>query len=358
MDAAGTSEEPFDFTRHRLEATHEYQKVRPLYKRYAWAINAILRQSLNNAGIKIASIEDRAKTIDSFGEKASEPSSTKPNVPKYTEPLKQITDLAGVRIITFFPRTIQDVDRIINSEFEVLEKNDKSEVLREEERFGYQSIHYLVKMKPNRICLPEYCQYDQLIAEIQVRTILQHAWAEIEHDIQYKSVEIIPTEIHRRFTTLAGLIEITDREFQAIQDADTELTQKARESVEEGRLDEIEITPDALKAYLDKKLGSDGRMTEWSYEWEARMLRKLGFTNFHQIDECISDFDDDHISKIVWGYRQGQMNRFDDVLLAGMGEEFINRHTWANEKWFVDARKNRLEYFKSLGIQIKNYIPS
>lgn len=358
MDSVSSTEEQFDFTRHRLEATHEYQKVRPLYKQFAWAINAILRQSLINTGIKVASIEDRAKTIDSFGDKASEPSATNPNLPKYKDPLREITDLAGVRIITFFPRIIHDVDSIINSEFEVLEKSDKSEILREEERFGYQSIHYLVKMKPNRIGLTEYCQYDQLVAEIQVRTILQHAWAEIEHDIQYKSVEIIPTEIHRRFISLAGLIEIADREFQAIQDADKLSTQKARKSVEEGKFDEIEITPDALKTYLDKKLGSDGRMTDWSYEWEVKMLRKLGFTNFHQIDECISEFDDDQISRVIWGYRQGQLNRFDDVLLAGMGEKFINRHPWATEKWFVEGREKRLKDFQSSGIVVKNYDPS
>lgn len=117
-----------------------------------------------------------------------------------------------------------------------------------------------------------------------MRTILQHAWAEIEHDIQYKSVETIPSLIRRRFMSLAGLLEIADREFQAIQNEDEQLRQEARISVVEGQLEKVEITPDALKAYLDKTLGSDGRMTDWSYQWTARMLRRMGFTNFKQID--------------------------------------------------------------------------
>jgi len=358
MDAPAASEVQFDFNHHRSEAIREYQQKRQLYKRYAEQIKAILRESLNRARIRIASVEERAKTVDSFADKASEPSSTNPNLPKYPIPIKDITDLAGVRIITFFPRAVDEVDGIIESEFEVIEKSDKSDILREEERFGYQSVHYLVKLKANRIALPEYCQFDGLIAEIQVRTILQHAWAEIEHDIQYKSVEIIPTEIHRRFIALAGLIEIADREFQAIQDADNELTQKARESVEEGRLEEIEITPDALKAYLDKKLGSDGRVSAWSYEWEARILRKMGFTNFSQIDECISGFDDDQISRIVWGNRQGQLNRFDGILLAGMGENYIKLHTWADQDWFVEGRTQRIAELRKLGIEIGNYKPT
>ena len=88
----------------------------------------------------------------------------------------------------------------------VHEKSNKADTLQLEERFGYQSVHYLVALKEDRTSLSEYLQYKGLIAEIQVRTILQHAWAEIEHDIQYKSSETIPQPIRRRFMQLAGLL--------------------------------------------------------------------------------------------------------------------------------------------------------
>ena len=103
-----------------------------------------------------------------------------------------------------------------------------------EERFGYQSEHYLVRLSNKRTALPEYNPHLGLVAEVQVRTILQHAWAEIEHDIQYKSSITIPNTIRRRFMALAGVLEIADREFQAIQDEDKLLKQQARTSVEEG----------------------------------------------------------------------------------------------------------------------------
>jgi ppGpp synthetase/RelA/SpoT-type nucleotidyltranferase len=96
-----------------------------------------------------------------------------------------------------------------------MEKSDKAQALLEDEKFGYASIHYLVRLKVNRTDLSEYSRFKGLVAEIQVRTILQHAWAEIEHDIQYKSA--IPSSIRRRFMSLAGMLEIGDREFQAIQ---------------------------------------------------------------------------------------------------------------------------------------------
>ncbi len=357
MDEGGPSEPQFDYIRYESEATLEYRKKRPIFERYSEVVKAILVESLSEAGIKVATIEERAKSIESFSDKVSLRSTINQDLPKYKEPLKEITDLAGIRVITFFPRTINEVDRIIKSEFEVLEKSDKSDILKEEERFGYQSIHYLVKLNQKRIYLPEYSQYNGLVAEIQIRTILQHAWAEIEHDIQYKSVDTIPTEIHRRFIGLAGLIEIADREFQAIQDADIELTQKARESVNEGRLDDVEITPDALRAYLDKKLGADGRMNASSYDWTARMLRKMGFINFHQIDECISGFNDDKISFILNGYRQGQISRFEDLLLAGMGENFIKRHPRGGGEWYSQYRHKHLMKLKNLGIETKDYLP-
>ncbi len=81
-----------------------------------------------------------------------------------------------------------------------------------------------MKLAPQRALLPEYERSADSITEIQVRTVLQHAWAEIEHDIQYKSASVIPAEIRRRFMSLAGMLEIADRESQAIQDADKRLS--------------------------------------------------------------------------------------------------------------------------------------
>jgi putative GTP pyrophosphokinase len=206
--------------------------------------------------------------------------------------------------------------------------------------------------------LPEYNRFDNLVAEIQVRTILQHAWAEIEHDIQYKSTDTIPSLIHRRFMSLAGLIEIADREFQAIQDEDERLRKQARKSVNLGNLENVEITPDALKAYLDKKLGSDGRMTEFSYQFEARILRQLGFKNLKQIEECIYKYDDDNLSRILYGTRQGQITRFEYQLLAGMGENYIKLHPWAKLQWFEDTQKRDLEKLIKSGIKIGSYLPN
>lgn len=158
---------------------------------------------------------------------------------------------------------------------------------------------------------------------------------------------------------LAGLLEIADREFQAIQDEDERLATEARKSVQEGKLERVEITPDALKTYLDKKLGADGRMTDFSYQWTAKLLHHLGFADFKEIEECISGYDHDQLSRILWGTRQGQLSRFEYLLLlAGMGENFIKFHSWKDQDWFIKGRQKDLGELREAGIAVGAYLPT
>ena len=350
---------PFDFAMHRQQAVDVYQGLQGLYADFAGAVYAILDTCIRNATISVHSIQPRAKTVDSFGEKAQTPSDEDPNHPKYERPLEEITDLAGVRVITYFLNTEADIDQIITAEFEVVEKTDRTEVLRREERLGYHSVHYLVRLKRNRHRLPEYGRFAGLVAEIQVRTVLQHAWAEIEHDIQYKSTIALPTEIRRRFMTLAGLLEIADKEFQAIHDDSSRLQEAARASVAAGRFVDVEVTPDALKAFLDRRLGADGRVADWSYSWTARLLNRLGFTDLQQLNDALAGYDDDGVSRAIHGNRQGQLTRLDDVLLASMGTVYLERHPWSKEvnSWFEPLVRRRLDSLRAASVTIGSFRP-
>lgn len=350
----------FDFELHKINAIEQYQKVRPIYEAFALAVKSILEKKLMSAAIKYHSIEARAKDIDKFGEKAAKHSLENINEPKYINPLIEITDLAGIRIITFFLETINEVDRILYEEFDIIEKSDKNDILEIEEKLGYQSVHYLAKLKPTRTALSEYSTFQDQIVEIQVRTILQHAWAEIEHDIEYKSSTTIPKMIKRRFMALAGMLEMGDREFQSIHDDNLKLKYNSRQSVNLGKLEGIEITADSLKTYLDKKYGSDGRMTEFSYDLMARYLLKIGFKDLKEVDDCIHDYDDDKISRIIWGIRQGQISRFEDTLLSSIGEEMLNRHPYCtdpqnNTEFWKATFIKKLNTLKSAGIEIGKY---
>lgn len=350
-------EQEFDFESHRQQAVDQYERLRQRYEDCAWAVHSVLKTALEVDGVRVHTLEARAKTTESFGRKAASPSEADPGRPKYPDPLSDITDLAGVRVITLLLDTVERVNALIEREFVVVEKSTKSGLSEEGDRLGYQSVHYLVRFTATRCGLPEYARFEDLITEVQVRTILQHAWAEIEHDIQYKAVETIPSSVRRRFTSLAGLVEIADREFQAISDEDERTRNDARRLVREGHLDRVEVTGDALKAYLDHKYGPDGRMTAFSYGWMTRILKRLGFESLRQLDECIGSYNDDQISRALHGSRQGQLTRLDDVLAAAMGEVYSQRHPWAQTDWgagYVARRQSRL---KDLGIPLGNYDP-
>ena len=351
----GEEEESFDFAEHRRTAVEEYRRIRHRYEGFAQTLADILGQILKATNISVNSVLHRAKEPESFGTKAATPSENNPAEPKYRHPLQDVTDLAGVRIVTFFPRDVANIRECISREFEVVEHIEFSEKLLQGERFGYQSDHYVVRLNSMRTALTEYETFRDLVAEIQVRTILQHAWAEIEHDIQYKSSITIPNTIRRRFMSLAGMLEIADREFQAIQDEDKLLKQKARTSVQEGMYDQVEITADALRSYLDKRIGHDARTTEFSYEYAAGVLHTLGFTTIGQIDTCIEGYDDDRLSRIRWLRRQGVLSRFEDMLLAGMGPIFVQRRT--DHPGWRNSLTTSLDHYREEGVNIRNYDP-
>ena len=351
----------FDFEAHRAEAEDRYRRIRGTYQDFASVVKDILVRALKHQTVLVHSIESRAKEIDSFGKKATLPDPADPENPKYPDPIHDITDLAAARVITFFLSTLQQTDDVITAEFEIIEKNDRGGEATGEARLGYQSIHYLVKLKENRLQLPEYARFRGLIAELQVRTILQHAWAEIEHEIQYKAadVDVLPKSIRRRFLSLAGMLEIGDREFQAIADQHQELQQNARERVASGELEGVEITPDSLQALLDKQYGEDGRMREWSYTFATRLIKRLGFTTLKQVERAMSGYNDDTISRLIHGGRMGQLTRFEDVLLASMGQNFIENHPWypTSSGWFENSCETKLERLKTAGINVGNYDP-
>ncbi len=357
-DAEGRiADETQDVKSLAREARAKYEADRGLYADYARSIENVLSDCLNANKVIRHSITSRAKDPESFERKAAQLSPE--GTAKYSDPLEQITDKAAVRIITYFLNTVDEVEEIIAEQFEVLEQERK--VSDDPTRFGYQSAHYLVKYLRTRTALPEYERFRDRVAEIQVRTILQHAWAEIEHDIQYKASSVLPVTIRRRFAALAGLIEIADREFQAIDTDNRQVQAEARRKIDlGGDLSKVEITEDSLKAYLDKNYFPDGRVSEFSYQWTARLLLRLGFANLAEVEECIEGYDDDNISRIVYGSRQGQLTRFEAVLLAAMGDAFIVGHPWfmdPNVPWFTRRLVTSLDKLQAAGVPIGDFNP-
>ena len=143
---------------------------------------------------------------------------------KYSN-IKEITDIVGFRVITFFEDEIDNISSIIESEFVVDRENsiDKRKV--DYEKFGYQSLHYIVSINESRLKLKEYASFEGIKFEIQIRTILQHSWAEIEHKLGYKSKVTLPNNSKRAFSRIAALLELADSEFLRVRNSIDEYKQ-------------------------------------------------------------------------------------------------------------------------------------
>ena len=184
----------------------------PVYDEFSAHLADLLRDLIRDAGIEVHAVEKRAKSVESFREKINRPGKL------YVNALQEVSDLAGVRVILYYEEDVRKVCRLLEREF-VIERSqsvDKAKVLAEDQ-FGYLSVHYVVRLAKSRQGLPGWATYKELKAELQVRTVLQHAWAAFSHKLQYKKESQIPKQDRRRLVRLAGLLELADDEFSDLK---------------------------------------------------------------------------------------------------------------------------------------------
>ncbi|MBD1231097.1 RelA/SpoT [Acinetobacter seifertii] len=181
------------------------------YKGLAEIIAVTLKNSLVSQKISFVDVPYRHKTKKSFLKKIDDKLTEKDYSPE------SMTDLAGIRVITLIESDVQKVCDLIATMFNVHQADsvNKSEKLGEE-KVGYRSVHFICDVGQDREKLPEFSVYKGLCFEIQIRTALEHAWAEIEHDRGYKLGGKLPSHLNRRFKLLSGLLESADLEFNRL----------------------------------------------------------------------------------------------------------------------------------------------
>jgi putative GTP pyrophosphokinase len=189
----------------------EYDQLESTNAEYVDVLVKLVREMLAHEDIAVLSVTGRVKTRESLQEKLRRPAN------KY-HTLHDVTDVAGVRIICYFADDVDRIGNILESEFDVDAANsvDKRTLL-DSDRFGYLSLHHIVNLTQDRAKLREYRRFAGLPMEIQTRSILQHAWAEIEHDLGYKTTFAVPDLFRRRFARIAGLLELADQEFGEVR---------------------------------------------------------------------------------------------------------------------------------------------
>jgi len=187
----------------------EYRKKYSEFETFTSRLGQLFETILKSGNISYHLVESRTKSIESYCEKINRKQG------KYNQPLNQITDICALRILVYYIDDLEKIEKVLRENFLIDEANsyDAKNNMTENE-FGYLSSHFVVSLKTNRSKLPEWTAYAGLKAEIQVRTVLQHAWAAISHQLEYKKNYEIPSVLKRKLYRLAGLIELADEEFQ------------------------------------------------------------------------------------------------------------------------------------------------
>jgi predicted RNase H-like nuclease/ppGpp synthetase/RelA/SpoT-type nucleotidyltranferase len=280
----------------------------------------LVRGLLDEAGINYLSVTGRTKSIPSFAEKAGR---TKAGTPLYTDPLSQITDQLGVRVITYVRNDVDAVAQVLAEQVIVHDDRDWGQQTAREGRFGYASRHLMIGLDPAREDHPDFAHLRGHATQVQVRTVLQHAWAEFEHDIRYKG--IVPAahvgEFDRRFTLAAGLLELADREFSEIR----ERLRGAPPEVDPATADDDpRLDPRELAAYLAGQYPEAGWSRTDHYTWIAGLLLELGVTSLAELAEVLRTADEATIAaRMDYRHPPGAVRRLDDALLWIFGERYV-----------------------------------
>src|SRR5690242_11336602 len=128
-----------------------YRERRGTFEELRTEVRRLVTHLLDDAGIDVAQVESRTKSVDSFAEKVRRKGG------KYADPLAEITDLAALRVIAYFPADVERIGALIEEHFDVDWDNSRRQGGETDpDRFGYRSDHYVVRLSAQRLGLTEY----------------------------------------------------------------------------------------------------------------------------------------------------------------------------------------------------------
>lgn len=276
----------------------------------------LITSILDEAGINYLTVTGRAKSLASFATKTRATDSNGELL--YPDPLHDIADQIGVRVITYVLGDVRAVAELLHDQTVVHLDRDLGRETASQGRFGYASRHVHIGLDPARAHEPLHAGIGDQRAQVQIRTVLQHAWAEFEHDIRYKGTipdEHVP-DFDRRFTLAAGLLELADREFSTIRE-------RLRTPLRAGAPDDV-ITPRELAAFLAGQYDDAGWSRTDHYTWIADLVLALAITSLDDLAELLRAVDETLLAeRMDYRYPPGAVRRLDDALLWTFGDTYI-----------------------------------
>jgi ppGpp synthetase/RelA/SpoT-type nucleotidyltranferase len=259
----------------------EYDRRRGEYETFVAHVEKMLRGLMAQNGVE-AHITARVKERVSLAKTLM---TRKGN----SKCLDDVTDVAGFRIITLFEEDTEVVDDIVHCEFQCDEAGyeRKGDLLPARE-FGYRSIHNTIRLRQP---VPEL----SCVGEVQIRSMLQHAWAEIEHELAYKLGLEIPRSFRRRFARIAGLLETVDTKFNSLRYDTLAFAQDASARAQRLPVSAALLNEYIARSYLTKRLDMQIRKYPESKDTYHRnndligLVRKVGIESIKELDDLLHE---------------------------------------------------------------------
>ncbi|ALA67613.1 GTP pyrophosphokinase [Corynebacterium lactis] len=342
----GTREERGDDAAYpdaKTIAAQDRETTRALQSRYdSWTMRHptasqdfvdAIKEILSEAGLAFDAVTARVKSFRSTRLKALRRNPDGTYV--YPDPWHDVHDIIGVRVTTYHSTEIPEIMDALSDSLTVLRTIDKTAETRISGRLGYGSQHLICKV--GQSAPSDLAPYFNMQFEVQLRTVLQHAWAEFEHDIRYKAPEgATDPRIDRAFALAAGLIELADQQFDQVvavlEETTSEESQEATDSGEQSPedtvgADDIVLTPETLPGVLTLLLPNSPRSKSEHYAWAEELLTLNGITTVGQLRQLIDPSRLARVHKAMkYRFRPGHVRVIDDLLLAARG----NRHILAS----------------------------
>lgn len=258
-----------------------------------------IRETLTGFSIALHSVYGRAKNPDSAAEKIRRK--------KYGRPKSQMTDAIGVRIITSYAQGVEEVVRRLRDKYVIDEINsvDKRNDLSIKE-VGYRSVHLVLSLGKVGKTGEAAKLLSGIKVEVQVRSIVDHAWAEIEHELRYKSGVELTKDIQRRFAALAGTLELVDQEFNSLANELVELVRRYEQRYRNHELMDVDFDSARLlgfvMAYRDEsaKLGPQGMPL--SFDVASECVRALSRADLRSGSKLFEVIDSQPFRTLVRDY--------------------------------------------------------